>query len=226
MASKILLLGGGGHCRSVCSSVWRTGLYDEVGIVVKDLSDSESLTNQGRVVGTDSDLPALRDKGWTDAFVTVGSVGNTDVRHRLWDAILGCGFHVPVIVDPSAVVAEDVALQPGVFVGRGAVINAGSSVGRCAIINTGAVVEHDCVIGAFAHVSPGVTLCGQIRIGRDAHIGAGAVIRQQLRIGDHALIGIGSVVVCDIPGGVVAYGNPCRVVKNEGHDHSGSGREP
>ena len=52
-----------------------------------------------------------------------------------------------------------------------------------------------------------------IRIGRNCWIGAGAVIVPGVTIGDNSVIGAGSVVTKDIPSGVVAVGNPCRVLR-------------
>lgn len=52
-----------------------------------------------------------------------------------------------------------------------------------------------------------------------AEIGAGAVILPGVTIGDDTVIGAGSVVTKDIPAGVVAVGNPCRVLRPIGeHD--------
>lgn len=52
-----------------------------------------------------------------------------------------------------------------------------------------------------------------IRIGRNCWIGAGAIILPGVNIGDNTVIGAGSVVTKDIPSGVVAVGNPCRVLR-------------
>ena len=52
-----------------------------------------------------------------------------------------------------------------------------------------------------------------VRIGRNCWIGAGAVIVPGVTIGDNTVIGAGSVVTKDIPSGVVAVGNPCRVLR-------------
>lgn len=58
-----------------------------------------------------------------------------------------------------------------------------------------------------------------VRIGRNCWIGAGAVIVPGVTIGDNTVIGAGSVVTKDIPSGVVAVGNPCRVLREIGeHD--------
>ena len=206
---KLLLIGGGGHCRSVADAA--LSLYGQVGIVEKDSACWETYRDLP-VIGTDGDLPRLLAEGWNEAFITVGSVGETALRRRLFERVTSLGFHVPAIIDPSAAVAHDVELGDGVFVGKRAVLNAGSRVGWCAIVNTGAIIEHDCTIGNYAHISPGAVLCGDVVVGEDTHVGAGSVVRQQLKIGRSVMVGMGSVVVSDIPDGVRAWGNPCRVV--------------
>lgn len=52
-----------------------------------------------------------------------------------------------------------------------------------------------------------------IEIGSDVWVGAGALILPGVRIGDRAVIGAGSVVTRDVPAGVFAAGNPCRVIR-------------
>ena len=206
---KLLLLGGGGHCRSVLDSILSLGVYSDIGIVLPDNAE----VSGAYVVGTDRDLPTLFQQGWTNAFITVGSVGNTALRRKLFGLIKQVGFHVPSIIDRTAALAKDIQIGEGCFVGKNAVVNTGAILGCCAIVNTGAVIEHDCVVGDFSHISSGAVLCGQVTIGHDTHIGAGAVVRQQIAIGNGVMIGLGSVVVKNIPDGATAYGNPCRVVK-------------
>ena len=55
-----------------------------------------------------------------------------------------------------------------------------------------------------------------VHIGRNYWIGAGALIMPGVTIGDNTVIGAGSVVTKDIPAGVVAVGNPCRVMREIG----------
>lgn len=59
-----------------------------------------------------------------------------------------------------------------------------------------------------------------VRIGKNCWLGAGVVVLPGVTIGDNTVIGAGSIVTKDIPGGVVAVGNPCRVLReiNE-HDY-------
>lgn len=214
---KILLIGGGGHCHSVLDSVISADLYDEIGIVAQNEDNYLELKKDSIVsdylVGIDADLPLLFSKGWSEAFVTLGSVGNTIGRNRIYSSLKEIGFHIPIIIDKTAIVSKKNIIDEGVFVGKNAVVNIGCKVGKCAIINSAAVIEHDCSIGAFTHVSPGAVLCGQVTVGSDSHVGAGSTVKQLVNIGSNALIGMGSVVISDIPSNVKAYGNPCKVVE-------------
>lgn len=55
-----------------------------------------------------------------------------------------------------------------------------------------------------------------VHIGKNCWIGAGAIILPGVTIGNNTVIGAGSVVTRDIPAGVVAVGNPCRVLREIG----------
>ncbi len=209
MSRRLLLLGGGGHCRSVIDCVVSLNKYDKVGIV--DYVDSTYLGIP--TVGTDDDLETLYHCGWMEAFVTVGSIGDTSTRHKLFKLIKQIGFNIPIIVDPSAVVSQGTLISEGTFIGKNAVVNTGTVIGECSIVNTGAIIEHDCFIGAFSHISPGTVLCGEVNVGANSHIGAGSVVKQKVIVGNDVLVGAGSVLLNDLPDRVIAYGNPCKVVE-------------
>ncbi len=55
-----------------------------------------------------------------------------------------------------------------------------------------------------------------VRIGKNCWLGAGVIVMPGVTIGDNTVIGAGSVVTKDIPSGVVAVGNPCRVLREVG----------
>lgn len=58
-----------------------------------------------------------------------------------------------------------------------------------------------------------------VKIGRNCWIGAGALILPGISIGDNSVIGAGSVVTRDIPENVLAFGNPCHVIRKlDEHD--------
>ena len=61
--------------------------------------------------------------------------------------------------------------------------------------------------------STGLELGKAIEIGDDVWVGGGAIICPGVRVGARAVIGAGSVVTKDVPEGVLAAGNPCRVIR-------------
>ena len=216
MSKKILLIGGGGHCHSVMDSVLSENQYEQVGVVAKDKTNYEELKSDKLIrkylIGIDAELSDLFLQGWREAFITLGSIGNPFGRIRIYDELKRIGFNIPTLLDLTATISQLSEIGAGSFVGKSAVVNAGSSIGQNSIINTGAIIEHDCNIGSFSHISTGTVLCGNVTIGDNSHIGAGTIVRQGIIIGKNVLIGAGSVVVKNIPDGVKAYGNPCKVV--------------
>lgn len=206
---KIILIGAGGHSRSVIDSIKGKNEYDIAGIL--DVAEKVGTILDGvEVIGTDEDMKAYFNKGIKYAFLSLGSIGDTSLRRKLYQKMTDCGFILPNIIDPSAVVAGSAKLAQGIFIGKNAVINAGTLIGEGCIVNTGAIVEHDCRVGDFVHLATGSILCGNVRVGQDTHIGAGATVIQGIDIGENVLIGAGSVVVSNIQDGMIAFGSPCR----------------
>ncbi len=192
--SKLVLIGGGGHCKSVLDAALRMGVFQEIVILDPGLNAGSKVMGCA-VYGDDDKLGELREKGLDNAVITVGCVGDTLLRRKLAEKADAYGYSYPAIIDPSAVVSEFAKLEPGVFVGKNAVINAGAQIGRHAIINTGAIIEHNCHIGAFTHVAVGATVCGDCNIEEDVFIGAGATLIQGLTIEKKRFIKAGEVIV-------------------------------
>lgn len=212
MNKKLLLIGGGGHCRSVLDSLLQTNQYSEIGIIDKKENIRKMILGV-TIVGCDDDLSKLYQDGYHYAFVTVGSIGNPKLRIKLFKILEEIGFQVPNIIDLTATVSDNANLEKGIFVGKNSVINVGSSIRQGAIINTASIIEHDCIIGEHSHIAPGAVLCGEVEVGANTHIGARSVIKQQVKIGSNTMIGMGSVVLNDIEDYILAYGNPCKGVQ-------------
>ena len=93
--------------------------------------------------------------------------------------------------------------------------NSNSSIEKKYIVNTGAIIEHDCKIGDYCHIAPGVHISGAVEIDKLSFIGIGTAIIQGIKIGKNVTIGAGSVVIKNIPDNVIAVGNPAKIVKNK-----------
>ncbi|NCC70145.1 acetyltransferase [bacterium] len=206
MNKKILLIGAGGHCKSVLDTLLNLAEYSEIGIIEKENKQTPSLLNIP-IIGYDDDLPRLFDLGYKYAFITVGDLG---LRENLFKILNSIGFTFPKIIDKTAIVSHYAQIDEGTFVGKKAIINSNAIIGKNVIINSGVIIEHDCVVKSFSHIAPGSVLCGSVEIGKNTHIGANSTVKQEIIIGDNSIIGISSAVTKNIKSNVIAYGNPCK----------------
>lgn len=207
----IILLGGGGHCKSVIDTIKNINEFNIVGILdVKEKMGTK--VSDVEIIGTDDDLDYFYKQGIIYSFITLGSIGNTNPRQNLYKRSMEIGYKFPAIVDNTSMVSAHAKIGDGTFIGKGAIINADVILDLNCIINTGAIIEHDCHIGRFCHIAPGSVISGGVIIGDNTHIGTNSTIIQNVNIGDNCIIGAGSVVVSNINNNAKAYGNPCREV--------------
>lgn len=167
-----------------------------------DANDAELIAARARAHDLCAALGATRD-------------GDVDERRRILRELLG----------PAR---DTVVIQPPFFCDYGTNIELGERV----YFNAGCVVLDVCrvTIGAFTLFGPGVQILTPLHpldaklrrtheygkpivIGEDVWVGGGALILAGVTIGDRTVIGAGSVVSRSIPAGVLAVGNPCRVLR-------------
>jgi maltose O-acetyltransferase len=170
------------------------GLYDPL--------DPELVAGRERARDLCQDLNATRES-------------QTEERRAILRALFGVG-------------GDSVWMQPPFFCDYGVNIELGQRV----FFNFNCVVLDVCrvQIGDFTLFGPAVQIYTPmhpfnaelrrkeefgkpVTIGSDVWVGGGAVILPGVRIGSHAVIGAGSVVTRDVPDGVFAAGNPCRVIR-------------
>lgn len=192
----MFLYGASGHAKVIIDILRAANIKIES--LIDDNPDIEML----------SDIPVIHSAETASEIII--SIGDNSVRKKIAER-LKCSFGTAV--HPSAIISPSSMIESGSVVMHGAIIQSGVRVGHHCIINSGASVDHECIIEDYVHISPHSTLCGNVHIGEGAWIGAGTTIIPGISIGKWSVIGAGSVVVTDIPDNVVAYGNPCKVVK-------------
>ncbi len=203
---KLIILGTGGHARSVMDILLQNENFDIVGCIGPDAS-----AVLGRpVIGNDNDLGQIFSKGIRNIFI---ALGDNHRRNELFEKVTGIGFRPINVISEYAIISPRVELGLGICVMAGAVINVDTMIGDNCIINTRCSIDHNCSIGRSSHIAPGVTLSGTVRTGEGVHIGTGSCVIDGINIGDWAYIGGGAAVVKDIPAGVLAYGVPARVIR-------------
>ncbi|MEP7236250.1 MAG: acetyltransferase [Ferruginibacter sp.] len=154
---------------------------------------------------SDTALPALKQNGFFIA------VGDNHLRNKICTNLQEKQLTPANAIHPSAVIdASATIAQQGVMIAAHVTINPLALIATGAICNTGCIIEHECVVGEFAHIGPGAVLCGNVKIGNGTFIGANAVIKQGITVGKNAMIGAGAVVVKDVPDDVTVIGVPAK----------------
>jgi sugar O-acyltransferase (sialic acid O-acetyltransferase NeuD family) len=192
--NKLLLIGGGGHCKSCIDVIEQQGIYAIAGIIDRPSELGKKIMGY-KLIGTDDDLSRLRNE-FDYAFVTVGQIRNADVKIKLYNLLKKLDFHIPFIVSPLAYVSKHAKISQGTIVMHHALVNAGAIVGENCIINTKALIEHDAIIGNHVHVSTGAIINGGVVVSDECFVGSLATTKNSVQIPEKSFIKAGSVVKC------------------------------
>ena len=190
--NDIILVGGGGHCKSVIDVIEQEEKFNIVGIVdIPELLNSKCLGYP--IIGNDSDLADLAKK-YKYALITVGQIRSPLLRIRLFDLAIKANFVLPNIISPRAYVSKHAIIGKGVVVMNDALINANASIGDNCIINSKALIEHDVIIESHCHISTHTTINGEVKVEKNCFVGSGVTTNQSIIIKKDSFIKAGSFV--------------------------------
>ena len=181
MKKVILLIGGGGHCKSVIDVIEQEGKYTIAGII-----DKENLVGQDvlgyKVIGCDDDLEGLF-KIYKYALVTVGQIKSNILKVKLFNTLEKIGYQIPIITSPLAYVSKHASIGKGTVIMHQAFVNAGATIGENCIINSQALIEHDAVIEGHCHISTSAVINGGVRVKENSFIGSNTTTKEYVEIG-------------------------------------------
>jgi sugar O-acyltransferase (sialic acid O-acetyltransferase NeuD family) len=190
---EIILIGGGGHCKSVIDVIEQEGKFQIIGIVDKsELLDVKVLGYP--VIGNDSDLADLSKK-YRYALVTVGQIKSSSLRVRLFKLAVKVGLTMPNIISPRAYVSKHAMIGQGTVIMHDALVNANAKIGENCIINSKALIEHDVVIENHCHISTGSIINGGTVVKCHTFFGSNSVAKENIVIEKQSVIGGGVTVL-------------------------------
>ena len=173
---NIILIGGGGHCRSVIDVIEQENRYQIIGIV--DTKDNIGKKVLGYdIIASDEDLKSLH-KDCQNALITIGHLESNTLRVSLYKQLKTIGYVLPVIISPLAYVSKHSKVEEGTVVMHHALINANTKIGKNCIINSKALIEHDVIVEDNCHISTASVLNGGVTIKEDTFFGSNAVSKQ------------------------------------------------
>ena len=204
MKKPLILVGGGGHCKSVIEAAESAG-YNILGVLDMPEDVGKEILST-KVIGTDDDIPAYVDKA--EFVITVGFIKNPVIRINLYNKIKEVGGKLATVVASTAYISKYAEIGEGTVVLHQAFVNAGAKVGKNVIINTATNIEHDAVIGDHCHISTGTMVNGECKVGERCFIGSQSVLANCISVGDDIIVGTGSVVRKSISEKGIYFGNP------------------
>ena len=191
--NSIILIGGGGHCKSVIDVIEKEGQFKIAGIVDKPEFLGSDILGYS-VIGNDSDLGNLAKK-YQYALITVGQIKSPLLRIKLFELAEKSGFTLPSIISPRAYISKHAMVGKGVVIMHDVLINANAKIGDNCIINSKVLIEHDCSISKHCHISTNATINGGVTVKPGCFIGSGAITKESIIIAKNSFIKAGSLVV-------------------------------
>jgi len=193
---KIILIGGGGHCKACIDVIELSGHFHIEGIV--DVPDKLHKKLLGyEIIAIDDDLPKLVNE-YEDFLITLGQIKSPEIRIRIFKKLKELGAKLPVIISPLAYVSRHAQIDEGTIIMHQALVNTGVHIGKNCIINTKALVEHDALIGDHCHIATSAVINGGVTVGSGTFVGSKSVSKEYVKIGKNVLIGCGEKITKNI----------------------------
>lgn len=205
MNRPLILIGGGGHCKSVIE-VAESADYEIKGILDMPDEVGKEVLPGHKVIGTDDEIPQYVEE--CDFIITVGFIKNPALRIKLYNKVKAAGGRLATIIASTAHVSKYAELGEGTVIMHHAFVNAGAKIGDNCIINTFVNIEHDAEVGNQCHISTGTMVNGECKIGENCFIGSQSVCANCIEIASDIIVGAGSVVRKSIRVKGIYAGNP------------------
>ncbi|HBY15761.1 acetyltransferase [Sangeribacter muris] len=209
MEKELILIGGGGHCRSVIEAVESSGRKIRGILDLPELIGTE--VSGYPVIGSDDDISGFVDD--CEFIVTIGSIENSVPRQKLHRRVKDAGGTLATVVASTAFLSPRASIGAGTVLLHQSVVNSAAKVGESVIVNTGAIIEHDASVGDLTHVSTGAKVNGACSVGARCFVGSGAVMVQGTSICDDVFLGAGSLLAKDAVLSGTYVGFPARKLK-------------
>ena len=219
MKEKSIVIGAGGHARSLIGLLKSSSDYPVVTVI--DLVKNSDLVMQTNEIIDSIPVVKLESNGLADYLLTNSienvflAIGDNKERAKIKDLLESMGkFKFPNIVSKHALVEYGVTLGDGNQIFHNVYLGPLCRIGSNNIINSGALIEHECIIGDNNHIAPSSSLAGRVKIASNCLVGLKSAIIEKLSITSSTILGAGSVVVDDIDKPGTYVGVPCKKIKN------------
>ena len=175
MKRKIILLGGGGHCKSCIDVIEQSEQFEIVGILDRQELVGEKVVGY-TIIGTDEQINKLTEEH--EFLITVGQIHSAKLRKDLFYKLLTSHAKIATVISPRAHVSKYAIVQKGTIVMHDVLINPDANIGKNCILNSNALIEHDVVVEDHCHISTGAILNGGVIVREGTFFGSNATSKE------------------------------------------------
>jgi sugar O-acyltransferase (sialic acid O-acetyltransferase NeuD family) len=175
--TRLLVVGVGGHGRSVAEAAELSGQFEVVGFLDDAAPVGERVLDShvlGPVVGM-GEHRSVADQA-------VVAIGNNAVREKLMQLLTEAGYAMATVVHPRAFVSPTALVGEGAAIMAGAIVGTEARLGVGSIVNCGAVVDHHATVEDFGHLGVNASMAGGTVLGRGAWMQVGAALGYGVKV--------------------------------------------
>ena len=205
----IILYGSGGMAREVVELIedinkieprWNIrGYIDDI------KGNCEEVIHGYRILGTGE---ILKDLSGTTCIVI--AISDPAAKESIYEKIKSFDIRFPVLIHPSARVAEDAQIGEGSVIGIDCIISTGVYIGRHVFLNMRTVVGHDTVLHDFCSCLVNCIIAGGVLIKDCSLLGSGCIIMEKKVLGRNCKISMGSIVSFNVEDHYVVLSRPSK----------------
>lgn len=151
MNKNLLIIGAGGHGRVVKETAEAMNSFEKIDF----LDDNSQAT-----IGKCKDYKFFINE-YAYAFV---AFGNNELRKKWVEELIETGFHLPVLIHPTAYISPSAKIGLGSIICAKAVVNTNVDIDKGCIISIGALVDHDSFINEYSHINSGAIVKAGSRV--------------------------------------------------------------
>jgi sugar O-acyltransferase (sialic acid O-acetyltransferase NeuD family) len=175
--TRLLVVGSGGHGRSVAEAAELSGQFEVVGFLDDSLPAGEAVLGLP-VLGPVASMAHHR----VTADQAIVAIGNNAVREKLMQQLAEAGIALATVVHPRACVSPSAVVGEGSAIMAGAIVGTEARLGVGSIVNCGAVVDHHATVQDFGHLGVNASMAGGTVLGHGAWMQAGAALGYGVKI--------------------------------------------
>ncbi|WP_447772846.1 PglD-related sugar-binding protein [Variovorax boronicumulans] len=190
MKKRLLIIGAGGHGRSVAEAALLGQDYALTAFLDDATKPPKHHLWGCPVWGATAMLADCR--GRIDEVIV--AIGNNTLREALHQQAKAQGIPLATVIHPAAMVSPTGTLGEGSAIMAGAIVGTGAQLGEGVIVNCGAVVDHDCVVESFGHLGVNAGMAGGSVLGRSVWMPVGSALAYGVKVLAGRVLRAGEVV--------------------------------